>query len=43
MKLRARWTGILLQGLILGLLLTVAVVNLLLLNTETRLFRYESF
>jgi len=42
-KLSARWTGILLQGLILGALLTAAVVDLLLLGTETRLFRYESF
>ena len=41
--MKARWTGILLQGLILGLLLTAALVNLLLLSGEIRLFRYESF
>lgn len=39
----AGWSGMLLQGLILGLLLFAAVVSFLLMRSGARIFRYENF
>jgi hypothetical protein len=40
---RAALLGKLLQGLLLGLLLFVALTNLLLLTAGARIFRYQGF
>lgn len=39
----ALWTGRLLQGLVLGALLAMAVLHLLALTGSTLLFRYQAF
>jgi hypothetical protein len=39
----ARWAGIALQGLILGVLLFGASVTLLVMQSGARIFRYENF
>jgi hypothetical protein len=39
----ARWTGAILQGLILGALLALAIAELLAFATGGTVFRYEGF
>jgi hypothetical protein len=39
----ARWFGIALQGLVLGVLLFGATVTLLVVQSGARIFRYENF
>ena len=39
----SRLVGVLLQGLILGTLLFIAVVNLVVASGGVRIFRYETF
>lgn len=39
----ARWTGILLQGLVLGALFFAALVNLIASSEGARIFRYQNF
>ena len=43
MKDFARRAGIVLQGLVLGLLLAAALLNLVALSSGTQLFRYQGF
>lgn len=40
---RAKWVGAIVQGLVLGALLFLALVNLLVLYSDARIFRYENF
>ena len=39
----ARWTGIALQGLVLGALLFLALMKLFSLQAGARVFRYQGF
>lgn len=39
----SKWAGMLLQGLVLGTLLFVALVNLLSMSEGARVFRYQNF
>ena len=39
----ARWLGVVLQGLILGVLLFGASVTLMVVQSGARIFRYENF
>ena len=39
----ARWAGVVVQGLILGVLLFGASVTLLVVQSGARIFRYENF
>ncbi len=43
MKRTARWAGVCLQGLILGMLLFGALVQLIVLHGGARIFRYQGF
>lgn len=43
MKTSARWLGIVLQGVILGTLLFLAITQLLGLHQGARVFRYQGF
>ena len=40
---KARLLGMLLQGLVLGLLLWAALVQLMILELDARIFRYQNF
>ena len=39
----AMWTGIILQGLVLGTLLVLALLELSAIQSGARLFRYQGF
>lgn len=39
----ARWAGVILQALILGLLLALAVGRLVAQESDARVFRYEAY
>jgi len=39
----ARWLGILVQSLVLGLLLFLAVLNLVIARSDDTIFRYQGF
>ena len=42
-KTPARHLGALVQGIILGLLVSVAVIELIAISDDVRLFRYQAF
>jgi hypothetical protein len=39
----ARWAGVLLQALVLGALLFLAVARLVAIQTDSRIFQYQDF
>lgn len=39
----ARWAGILLQALVMGILLFLAIAKLMVIHSGARVFRYEGF